>query len=141
MPNSQQHKDKALHNRAFLNSIDVNKYPDWAAVAAFYTAVHLVERLRTRLPNPSQQHSTDHIDRLQFVQSSHRPIHTDYHQLFNAALIARYQTVYSFNTQFKPADVQSVLINQYLVNIEKYVTSVFSPPAPPSPGTVGIAGS
>jgi hypothetical protein len=59
MPNSPHHRDKANHNRAFLNSIAVSQYPDWVTVAAFYTAVHLVERLRTRLPNASDQHSID----------------------------------------------------------------------------------
>lgn len=132
MPNSQQHRDKASHNRSFLDTIAVDQYPDWAAVVAFYTAVHLVERL-TRLPNAADQHSTDHQDRLQFVQRHHRPIHTAFHELWNAALIARYQTVNSFNTQFSAADVRDVLIDNYLVAIEQYVTNQFTPPAPPPP--------
>lgn len=133
MPNSQQHRDKAQHNRAFLNTIAVSTYPDWATVAAFYTAVHFVERLRTKMPNPAQQHSTDHHDRLQFVQVHHRAIHTEYHELFNAGLIARYQTIHSFRTQFSNADVQDILIDQYLVAIEQHVTACFAPPTPASP--------
>lgn len=47
MPNSKQDRDKANHNRAFLATIDIHVFPDWCAIAAFYVAVHAVERLRT----------------------------------------------------------------------------------------------
>ena len=57
MPNSRQHRDKATHNRSFLSTIDVSRFPDWAVVAAFYAAVHLVERLRTRMPNTADHSS------------------------------------------------------------------------------------
>jgi len=46
MPAESQHQNKATHNRQFLDSINTDDYPDWVVVAAFYTAVHLVERLR-----------------------------------------------------------------------------------------------
>ena len=132
MPNSKQHQAKASHNRAFLASINLNDFPDWAAVAAFYGAVHLVERLRTLRPNASDQHSTDHQDRLQFVQSHHRAIHTQLHELFNASIIARYQTVQSFRSQFSLADVQNTLIDSYLVDIENYVAAQFPTVPPPT---------
>ena len=134
MPNSKQHRDKAAHNRAFLATINAKDFPDWAAVVAFYTAVHLAERLRTLLPNAADQHSTGHQDRLEFVQKHHRTIHTEMHELFNASLIARYQTVNSFRTQFTPDDVQKILIDQYLVKFEQYVAARFAPPpsAPPT---------
>lgn len=134
MPNSRQHQEKAEHNRSFLDSIDIEQYPDWAAVAAFYTAVHLVERLRTRLSSgPGGQHSTDHQDRLAFVQRHHRRIHQPYHELFNASTLARYETLHSFNTQITADDVRDTLVNQDLVAIETYVAGVFAPP-PPSAG-------
>jgi hypothetical protein len=136
MPNSQQHQTKANHNRAFLNSLNIAQFPDWGAVGAFYTAVHLVERLRTLLPNPANQHSVDHQDRLQFVQRYHRPVHAAYRDLYNASLIARYQTVNSFTTQFSAADVQNILIDQCLVAIEHHVVNQFAPPSP-SPPTTG----
>lgn len=69
MPNSSQHRERAEHNQAFLDTVSVERFPDWATVVAFYTAVHLVERLRTTLKSaePHQQHSKDHQDRLAFV--------------------------------------------------------------------------
>jgi len=45
MPSASEHQIKASHNRAFLNSITDPAFCDWMAVAAFYTAVHLVEQL------------------------------------------------------------------------------------------------
>jgi hypothetical protein len=125
MPNSRQHKEKAARNREFLDTISVDDYPDWAVVVAFYAAVHLAERLRTLERNASQQHSTDHNDRLQFVQRKHRGIHAAFHILFNAALLARYETVNSFNTQFTPSDVRDTLVGQHLVSIERYVSGKF----------------
>lgn len=128
MPNSQQHRDKAAHNREFLDLIATPRFPDWKVVVAFYVAVHLVERLRTRQPNAADQHSVDHHDRLRFVQVHHRQIHTAFHELFNAGLIARYQTMNSFNVQFPAAAVQEVLVDRYLVEIEQYVANWFRPP-------------
>ena len=130
MPNSKQHREKADHNKAFLSSIATANYADWAVVVAFYTAVHLVERLRTKLPTTICQHSTDHQDRLQFVQKHHRAIHKPYHQIFNASLIARYQTLGSFNAQFSTLAVEKTLIGRYLTAIEEYVRFEF--PTPPT---------
>jgi len=131
MPNSKQHKDKAAHNQSFLATIALAQFHDWGAVVAFYTAVHLVERLRTLLPSLQDQHSLDHHDRMQFVQRHHAPIHTPYHELFNAALIARYQTTSSFCKQFTIDDVETILIHTYLAEIEAYVANRFAPPPPP----------
>lgn len=127
MPNSKQHKKKAEHNRAFLDSITDDRFADWMAVVAFYTAVHLVERLRTLNHNASEQHSRDHQHRREFVQSQHKQIHTAYHELFNASLIARYQTVNSFQTQLNVKDIKTRLINGYLAEIESYTAAKFSP--------------
>jgi hypothetical protein len=137
MPNSRQHREKADHNRSALNSLDVNACPDWAAVIAFYTAVHLVERLRTRQPKASDQHSGDHHDRLQFVRSVHPSISPEFGELFNISLIARYETMNSFRASFSAADVQNVFVDQYLVAIEQYVARIFAPPPPAGLGAVG----
>jgi hypothetical protein len=45
MPSADQHRRKAESNRRFLASISLDDFPDWVVVAAFYTAVHVVERL------------------------------------------------------------------------------------------------
>lgn len=128
MPNSKQHREKASRNRAFLATIDINLYPEWAVTVAFYTVVHLVERLRTLLPDAARQHSQDHQDRMQFVQGHHRTIHFRYYDLFNAALLARYNTINAFMRDFSVDDVRTILIGQHVVEIENYVATAFTPP-------------
>ena len=127
MPNSSQHQARAAHNRAFLGTINLANHRDWAAVVAFYAAVHLAERLRTLAPHAKDQHSINHQDRLQYIHRHHSAIHTELHELYNASVIARYQTINSFNTQFTVADVQNVLIGTYLTTIENYVANQFAP--------------
>ena len=130
MPNSREHRDKASHNCAFLQTFEVDDYPDWVAVAAFYAAVHLVERLRTVAPSPTTKHSTDHVDRGRFARAKHRQIQREYHELYNTSLIARYETTSGFNTKIKPADVRHILVGKYLTAIESYVDFFFAPRTP-----------
>lgn len=120
MPKASEHKTKAEHNRQFLNGIAVDTFPDWAAVAAFYTAVHLVERVRAA---SGDGHSQDHDGRLSYVATVHGEIHTAYHILQNASMLARYQSRGDFFTQFQAEDVQQRLIDQFLVAIEAYVVA------------------
>lgn len=129
MPNSKQHREKADHNRAFLATIDVSTFPDWASVVAFYAAVHLVERLRAK----TNDHSINHEDRINFLhgRSYRSTIFAAYHVLFNASLIARYETASSFATQFAASEVQTILIDKHLVAIESFVAAAFAPT--PSP--------
>ena len=56
MAAQSQHEVKARNNRDFLREIDATVRADWAVVVAFYTAVHLVERLRAQ----AGEHSTNH---------------------------------------------------------------------------------
>lgn len=135
MPNSKQHLEKATRNGDFLDTINVDKFHDWASVVGFYKAVHLVERLRTLAKKLDDQHSTNHGGRMDYVQRVHRPIHTAYHELYNAAYIARYHTHHQFCNQFECKDVKTRLIDNYLDNIEKYVLSHFPLPAAPATAT------
>jgi hypothetical protein len=115
MPKPNQHQVKADSNRAFLNTL--LGPPDWMAIIAFYTAVHLVEKLRAH----RGEHSISHEDRSASVRKNFRAIQNEYHELFNNSLVARYGTAGQFT---KTADdVKSLLIDTYLVAIEKYVMS------------------
>jgi hypothetical protein len=86
MPTAEEHRRKAEHNLRFLETVDTDEFGDWMAVAAFYVAVHLVERLRAFIG----QHSTDHQDRLSFVRQYHPQMHTAYRELYNIARLVRY---------------------------------------------------
>ncbi|VTT98946.1 Uncharacterized protein OS=Bacillus cereus Rock3-42 GN=bcere0021_34850 PE=4 SV=1 [Gemmataceae bacterium] len=118
MPNPSQHQTKARNNRLFLASFDSNTYPDWAAVVAFYTAVHLIEQLRAM----DGVDSTSHQDRLQYVQANHRTIHYEFHELYNTSKLARYEANAVFHGQISNADIKAILIDQWLAAVETYVT-------------------
>jgi hypothetical protein len=121
MPSASQHRSKAERNRQFLDSISIDEYPDWVVVAAFYTAVHLVERLRAA---NGDGHSASHEDRLDYAQHNLPPdIHTAYHVLQNASLLARYQATADFFNQFQPQDVTDQIVNGRLHQIEEHVQS------------------
>ena len=60
--------------------------------------------------------------------------------------IAAPGTVNQFNVAYPGTTVQTVLIDQRLVQIETYVNNIFNPPAPPAgpptgPTGTGTAGS
>lgn len=123
MPSADQHRNKADRNRDFLNSIDRDQFPDWVAVVAFYTAVHLVERLRAKAGDGD---STSHEDRLNYVQHRLQEIHSPYQILQNVSMLARYQSVADFFNQFQPEDVQKKLVEELLGKIENFAEKAFS---------------
>jgi hypothetical protein len=135
MPSSAEHRAKYEANRklldtgnngAPLSTIDVC----WAAIVAFYAALHLVDRLAARI----NHHPGSHGDRLSFVASQHRPIYAAYNSLKTASEIGRYGTLNQFAKAYPGTTVQDILIDKRLVAIESYVDTVFNPPAPPASG-------
>jgi hypothetical protein len=89
------------------------------AVAAFYTAVHLIEQLRAMR---RQGDSTSHEERLEWVRYFlPANIHGAYQILQNVSMLARYQAMTDFFNQFQPGDVQQKPIDERLVLIERYV--------------------
>jgi hypothetical protein len=117
MPSQDQHRKKAESNRKFLDSISLDDHPDWVVVVAFYTAVHLVEQLRAAAKDGD---STGHEDRLAYVQAKHPGIHTAYHVLQNASMLARYEPNSTFFGQFQREAIKEVLLGKYLAAIEQY---------------------
>jgi hypothetical protein len=108
--------------------------PEWAAVVAFYAAVHLIERLAAAEPTRPVHHRT-HTQREDYLRRhrQHRALLTDYVALQSASEVSRYGTVNQFNTLYSAAIVQSQLIDTHLFAIENYVTAHFAPPPPPAP--------
>ncbi len=133
MPSSAEHRLKYEANRQLLdtgNSGTPLSTLDgcWAAIVAFYAALHLVDRLAGRL----NYHPGNHADRLSFVSSQHRPIYTIYNSLKTASEIARYGTLNQFAKAYPGTTVQDILIDKRLVAIEAYVNNIFNPPNPPA---------
>jgi predicted Ser/Thr protein kinase len=114
MPKPKQHQEKADHCKNFLSVIP-DDFSDWKAIVAFYSALHLIEKLR----GYDGEHSTSHDDRDAYVRKHHSIMYNSYHQLFNASLDARYKTKGAFTISAE--DVQKMLVNTYLAKIEKYV--------------------
>jgi hypothetical protein len=135
MPSSAEHRAKHEANRRLLDSGN-NGTPFstldgcWAAVVAFYAALHLVDRLAARVTF----HPGNHGDRLNFVRRHHPSIYLSYNALKIASEIARYGTLNLFNRTFPGNTTQTLLIDQKLVAIETYVNTFFPPPAPPAVG-------
>lgn len=135
MPNSTEHRDKHAFNRTFLNTGLAASNPEWAAVVAFYAAVHLIERLAAAEPRGPVHHRT-HSQREAYLRRhrQHRAALIDYERLQFASEISRYGTAAQFTARFSAATVQAELIDTHLAAIEDYVTAYFAPPPAPSSG-------
>ena len=117
MPSADQHRHKAERNKKFLDTISREEFPEWVVVAAFYTAVHLVERLRAAA---HEGHSESHQDRLDYVWERHRTIYPAYKILQNASMLARYQSMGDFYRQLDSEAMESLILTR-LDEIEQYV--------------------
>lgn len=120
MPTASQHQNKAERNRKFVDSISIDDFPEWVVVAVFYTAVHIAERLRAA---GGHGHSGSHEQRLTYIQRNHPDIHTNYHMLQNASLLARYQSSKEFFDQFQPEEITEKFVEGRLAPIEAYAAA------------------
>lgn len=131
MPSSSEHKEKAERNERFLGQLVSVDDADWASVAAFYTALHLIERLSAC----DNLHHGGHASRGAWLarHTKHRAIRHHYQALYDAAHKARYGTLKQFQRAFPAAAVKQQLIETHLGSIDRYVVAHFAPTAPPTP--------
>ncbi len=140
MPTDQEHNDKVLDNRTFLalNGGLVNVNPRWAAVVAFYEAVHLVERLAAHDGVDNKRHTGNNSRQLYLsAHPRHHVLLADLTALRSASEDARYESLPTFDTAWPPQDIQAILIDIHLANVRQYVSNFFAPPA----GGPAVAGS
>jgi len=116
MPSRTEHAAKAKRNRDFLATLDVARWPDWAATVAFYVVVHTVSQLAE-----DGTAFADHGDRNRFLHDEHRPISRKYIQMKAVAEKARYESIRMFAAHHPPLHVSSAVIGTWLADIEKYV--------------------
>lgn len=64
MPTTDKHRQQYESNKKFLDSIS-SSYKDWQITAAFYCAVHLVDKI---LDNKLRIHPKSHNDRILSVE-------------------------------------------------------------------------
>jgi hypothetical protein len=92
MPTDAEHQAKYQDNRNVLNAHGgmAATSESWAAVIAFYAALHLVERLAAQ-NNLHHQRHTGPGSRLQYLanHAQHQQILADYMALQTASLLSR----------------------------------------------------
>src|SRR5690348_12499946 len=86
MATETEHLNQAQHNRKLLNEIDHEKFPDWAATVAFYTAVHLVQALLKK----SGDNCNSHSSRNKRLRQKHPSVWKLYQPLYSYSRLARY---------------------------------------------------
>ena len=103
MPSQREHAFQVLHNREFLDTLDLGDSPflDWAVTVIFYTAVHLVEQFLAHKGQDLLSHET----RERFISQSAdlKPIWSVYRELKYQSERARY-----LMARFQPDEVRKL---------------------------------
>jgi hypothetical protein len=131
VPDVNEHRAKAVRNRAFLGTIAEAVYPEWTVVAAFYAALHSVERLAAS----ESYHPPNHAARINYIRyhARHRAILRPYLALYFAGMVARYESINLFHSQYPTPVAGSVLPADELAAVENYVATELAPSRPTSP--------
>lgn len=87
MGTRNQHQRKAQRNQKFVDAISGSGFPEWEAIAHFYTAVHLVEEMLATV----KIHATSHRQRQDILKKNYPEILRPFRTLYNFALASRYQ--------------------------------------------------
>jgi hypothetical protein len=70
VPSKQEHLEQARRDKAFADSVDRERFPEWVPVAWFYCALHLVDALLAQTLPAQQAHPTNHIRRVQLLSTT-----------------------------------------------------------------------
>lgn len=96
-----EHLEKARHNLAFLNTINVadDTFADWAIVVLFYRALHLVSAVAH---SEGRDHGSSHAERQSSVDAVFAPpTAQSYRRLRSRSRIVRYESVRSTAGDFQ----------------------------------------
>lgn len=96
-----EHLEKARHNLAFLNTIDIDDdtFADWAIVVLFYRALHLVSAV---IHNDGRDHGSSHAERQWQVDAIFPPpTARSYRRLRSRSRVVRYEQVQSTAADFR----------------------------------------
>jgi hypothetical protein len=123
MATDKEHLRQAQHNQELLDTIDRERFPDWAATVAFYKAVHLVQALFHTTHDSCGSHSK----RNGILREKFPEIWKQYQPLYTFSRLGRYWCM-----RVKTEHVQYIL--RRLGRVEAEVakengTIVASPPA------------
>lgn len=98
MPSGSEHLDKYSKNKALLLdnalSIDTTTYYDWVGIIAFYSAMHLVQKVMAESPDilPADKQPTNHHECMAIVRKYDvfKGIKNTYKVLLDLSWAARY---------------------------------------------------
>ncbi len=93
MNSIDEHLEKARHNLAFLDSINLtdDDFADWAIVALFYAALHFV---RAVLHDQQRDHGTTHSRTQSAVQEVFPEVAAQsYERLYSRSRLVRYEVL------------------------------------------------
>lgn len=96
-----EHLEKARHNLAFLNTIDVaqDTFADWATVVLFYRALHLVSAV---IHNEGRDHGTNHPERLrQAKKTLSMSGWQHYGHLYTRSRVVRYDDIAATASEYE----------------------------------------
>jgi hypothetical protein len=131
---AQKHQDSVRVLNAHGGLVAISE--PWAAVVAFYAALHLVERLAAQSSVHHQRHSgVGSRHRYLARHPHHHQILADYMALQSASEIARYESMTAFQMAYPSGSTQTNLINGCLARIDQYVTVTLTPPGAAAAGT------
>ena len=120
MPDTHQHLRKYNSNKNLLNSQEMNpettEHCDWVIIVAFYSAIHLIEKVLAE----NDSHTHNHLQRLDRIEQDEKfkKIRAKYNALWNKSSIARYKARIA-NTE------QATKMVEYLKAIEDELLTQF----------------
>lgn len=116
MPSPEQHFQQAKHNKAFIESLnlDTTPYLDWVVTGAFYAALHFIEWFLTSRGYTGRR---DHRLRDAYIarEADLQAIYSDYTELKYQSEGARYECF-----RFRPAQVRDDILSA-LHRIESHI--------------------
>ncbi len=143
MPSQTAHLALANHNQELIDHLlkDVDRFPDWITMFAFYRALHLVEAAFAA--DSSVKHCGDHGTSNVVLKRNRRysALWKAHQPLWMAANVARYLEdagggveVAAFSKYLSPDQVKSIVLNHHLRKVESSVEQMLGRPlrqAPP----------
>ena len=105
MPAGARHLSAAAHNKQLARNLLASLEPEWAAVLAFYSALHQVDAYFAQIA----LHPLNHEMRKSYIQRTGqlRQIYADYRTLESRSRDARYDLV-----RISPSAVQQLIDNE-----------------------------
>jgi hypothetical protein len=119
---AERHKNRWLHNRQFLGSID-DKYYDWMVTVAFYCAVHCVHYL-FEFDGTSMNGGHDERNSTLRGLRRYKALWLNYQPLYNASMVSRYSCNHA--GWITTEEVKGTLVAHHLHQVEKSVLKLTS---------------